>query len=171
MSNLVDETIKLLQEQRYKVEEMADTIRDIKRRIESGRKQLIYHLIKYLLWNSVTTADKHWKQEIHDALFEMPLIKNRNKYPTQKQLMNWGFETAIENVKDHIDVYVEQVQKKEELELPNYNKDILVEFINVYLVWLCEELGNPNNKGVVSIDKVEKVIDYLYNKYYKLLIK
>lgn len=99
----------------------------------------------------------------------MPLVKSKNKYPTYKQLMNWGFETTLESIRDQLSIYVKRAFNSEnkKLNIPEYNENNLKSFLSEYIIWLCEELSKLENKGVVDEDKIYDKIDELYSKYCK----
>lgn len=50
MKNLVESWIQLYLEQKYKIEEMTDSIQSIKNDIKHSRVQLLSHLVKIYFW-------------------------------------------------------------------------------------------------------------------------
>lgn len=179
MKNLVESWINLYLEQKYKIQEMADDLQSIKKDIKDSRLQLLTHLVKIYFWSDVTTDYNHWKGEVFSFLNHMPLIKGKNKYPNYKQLMNWGFQTSLESIRDQLSIYVKRAYNDEnkpesikrrkgvKLEIPKYDENKLKQFMSEYINWLCEELSNPLNKGVADEDKIYDRIDKLYDKYCK----
>lgn len=162
--NLIDSWSQLYLENKFKIEEMADSIKDIKQRITDSRLQILTHLVKLYLWPNDKNNYNHWKSEIHSFLPSMPLIKSKNKYPTTKQLMNWGFQTTLESIRDQIDLYTDKAFSDEAKPIINFDKVQLQSFMSNYIMWLCSELGDVNNNGKVTKTQVSKKLDQLLNK-------
>ena len=165
MKSLVEAWCQLYLEQKYKVEEMADTIKRIQEKIDNTRLSLLSHLICYYCWSDITTNQHHWEKDIYSLYYQIPFIKGKNKYPTYKQLLDWGFRTTLESIDNQIDSYISYAEDDESLEIP---KDVdivlLKQFMRNYILWLCSQLTESKN-GNVTLNEVRDTLRELYNKY------
>lgn len=167
MKNLVEVWCKIYLEQKFKIEEMADSVQDIKKDIKQSREDLLTHLICYYVLSDITTNQHHWEKDIYNAFPELSKIKGKNKYPNKRQLWDWGFETTIEKIEDHLDVWITKTEIKENRKLPkNINYKNLQEFMKDYIMWLYEELSKPENEGKIQLDDTRKVLQDLYKQYH-----
>lgn len=162
---LVDEIIKRLYEEKYRLQEMAKTKSDIVKILEDRKLNIYNHLVYCYLWTD-TENYNHWKGEIRAFIYETYSIKGTNKFPTAKQLYKWCFEDWIIEVKRHIDVIVEEAYKKEQksnksLKLPKYDNNMM-NYICEYIMWLCENIADGE---ILTTEQVSNEIDLLIEKY------
>lgn len=60
---------------------------------------IIEHLIKLILLPQ-NESRKHWEGEIAGQLNRVHKLKNKNKYPTRAQLLDWTYYYAEDDIKD-----------------------------------------------------------------------
>lgn len=60
---------------------------------------IIEHLIKLILLPQ-NESRKHWEGEIAGQLNRVHKLKNKNKYPTKGQLLDWTYYYAEDDMKD-----------------------------------------------------------------------
>lgn len=160
--NIVDETVKLLKEYRYKLNEMARDKRYIEELMDRMSNNLIQHLIYCFLWEDTNNNLKHWKQEIRDCVTDLPRIKSTNKFPTYQQLKKWYLDDRFERINDKLDGYVKSACEAERKIEPYYNKLNLIKFLTDYLIWLCNRLSQGD---IIQVSEVSNKIDELLKLY------
>lgn len=153
-----------------KLNEMADSLEDIKKEIRENYLIVLYHLILIYLYPE-SDLFNHWSKEVRAGIFNLSKFKRSNKLPTRKQLNNWVVDTIMEMIEDHIEVHVEDAIRKElpeehkydrHIDIPEYNKQALIQYCQEYFDWLFNKLTNV---GIVSIIEVQDEVKLLLNKY------
>lgn len=172
--NLIENWCHLYLEQKYKLEEMARSKRDIIKDLDSNRTNMYNHLINCYLWTDTTDYIK-WKGEIRASIFSTFSIKGSNKYPTREQLLKWCMEDWIIEVRHQIDKIVDEAYEEEnikrkklnlkgELQKPLYNSQLICDYIIEYINWLSENICDGQQ---INTSQVSAEVDMLIDKYKK----
>ena len=120
---------------------------------------MIEHLIKIFLYPDAQ-ENNHWRREVAAALNDVPKMKNSNKLPKAKFILDSSW-MAWEDVFDR----KVEVVKEDMVEDPiDISTDVLYAAVNEYFNWLSVELSTYS---VVSNSDIYNEIDYLQNKYFK----
>lgn len=165
MKSIVDETINQIYNEEYSLKtEMAYTKQHIFAQLDRQKDKIIEHLLLCLLYNKTYKSTiHHWESEINSFLNQSWKLKSTNKYPTSKQLCNWGLYTWSDTLTDHLPGMVTNIEDKYgEVNSVNYKvlEDCIVEYFN----WLYNKLP----LGItVTVSDTRNEIDYLINKYNK----
>ena len=129
-------------------------------------KQIIIHICKIVLMSEVDSIN-HWKREIANFLNEVDKLKGINKFPTEKQIMNWTYYkqedmlTDINKMKrrllDIVDDYDIDYNIQYDIAI-----DIINDFCKDYFSWISKELSTY---GYVNRRMIYKELDNLIKKY------
>lgn len=166
--NIKDKLVKTLynliikEEQKEKLTEFPMSKKYIIDKLYDMRIKLNYHLIYCYFWYN-TDNYNHWKTEISSFIKNLPRVSGTNKFPTAKQLRKWVIDNNIEEINDNIEFYVSEAISEENIkELPEYNKQNLINYLTEYWIWLSENISDGKN---LSNSQVYTEVDNLINKY------
>lgn len=162
MESLCNLIIK--EEQKEKLTEFSMSKKYIIDKLYDMRLEVNQHLICCYFWYN-TENYNHWKTEISAFIKTQPTIKGTNKYPTEKQLRKWVINDTIEEINNKIDGIVKRTEQDEKVKIRKYDKDILINYLTEFWVWLAKYLADGND--VMSNDIYNK-IDFLVDKYKQL---
>lgn len=141
--------------------EFADKRKDIKRDLRNSTTQRRENLIQLFLWRNTSTVG-HWCDELYGACSEINISKSDKKYPKIKFILQeiWGYWEDDYNNK--INKWVKDVERKEQINVPNFSKENLYNFMKDYHIWLSENLSV---RGFVELTEIEGKINDLFKKY------
>lgn len=156
--------IELLQEYNYKLEEMSKPLKDIKlNEIQCYEKKMLEHLCKLYFYNDLRSGDINgWKDEIHNFISTVSLIKGKNKYPTETQLNNWTINQFSDVLETRIKAKIEDLIYDGFPRKSNYNIDGAYNFIIDYYRFLNKTLSQ---KGAITKGEVSTELDRLLKLY------
>lgn len=160
MKDIVEETIKLIN--KTKLEELARGKDRISMDLEYNSKPTVEHLIRVYLWRDDEYNMNHWITEIStfNYIYKYSLT---NKYPTFKQLQKWYLEDELHRVSATLSTLVKRVCAQEKKDVPQYDKSELYNFIQDYLIWLCEQLSETKT-GEIADEVIENKIKSMLDK-------
>lgn len=141
-----------------KLNEMADTKKEITESIHNKEWMISEHLIKCMLYPKSENIN-HWKVELYGFVHNVNKVKGTNKYPSYKQLYKWVLNRFEDSLLDRIDGYVSDITRK--YGNVEYNKQMLYDKIIEYFKWL---LQNLSEKGYVTRQEVSDKIDILIKR-------
>lgn len=165
--NIKDKLVEALcnlimkEEQKEKLTEFSMSKKYIIDKLYDMRLEVNQHLICCYFWND-TDNYNHWKTEISAFIKTQPTIKGTNKYPTEKQLRKWVIDDTIEEINNKIDGIVKRTEQDEKVKIQKYNRDILIQYLTEFWLWLARYLADGND--VMSND-IHSEVDNLVNKY------
>lgn len=145
------------------IKEFADSKKEIERELKSKSYNVIEHLLKlYLMPNNINR--NHWKQEIATFLNFVNKFSHNNKYPTEKQLLNWTYYKWQAEINDtyFMKSWITDLEEDYADLDKNANYDlnkIIKEFdsiCDIYFNWLCKEL---NRLGRINRNEIYKKLD------------
>ena len=111
---------------------------------------LIIHLIKLLLYPESQEVN-HWRKEVSNFLYEVPLLKVNNKLPSKEFIL----ENTWEVYSDSIPNYVKFVTKSISEEPKVVDNDNIYDTLNNYFHRLANELSV--NQIVTRKDIINKL--------------
>lgn len=161
MKNIVNETIKLILQEKNKLEEFSMSKRYIIDKLYDMRLEVNEHLICCYFWND-TNNYNHWKTEISSFIKTQPKVKGTNKYPTEKQLKSWVINDTIEEITLKISGIVKRTQQDKNIKIPKYEEKVLQNYLIDFWNWLAKYLADGNE---VMPNDIHSKIDELVNKY------
>ena len=140
------------------IRSFAVTKREVQADLRAAARVIIEHLIKIFLYPDAQ-ENNHWKREVAAALNAVPKMKNSNKLPKAKFILDSSW-MAWE------DIFYRKVEvvKEDMIEDPiNVDVDILYGAIDEYFNWISNELSRF---GLISYTSIYHEIEYLQNKYF-----
>lgn len=141
------------------IRSFAVTKREIQADLRAAARVIIEHLIKIFLYPDAQ-ENSHWKREVAAALNDVPKMKNSNKLPKAKFILDSSW-MAWEDIFDR----KVEVVKEDIVEDPiDVDINILYSAVDEYFDWLSTELSQF---GSVSYTSIYHEIGYLQDKYFK----
>ena len=140
--------------------EMSYTLDRIYTKIDDACEPTIKHLMLCFLFRDSVSLN-HWKKEVGSILGRTYLIKNTNKYPSEKWFNKKCFDW-LDTFYNTLDTRVDTLVRVEELSKPIFSKDNLYNFVVTYFKWLYKKFAE---KGEVTLDEVSDCIDELLKQY------
>ena len=148
------------------VTEFSERKQKIEDDLTYSTKQIIIHICKIVLMSEVDSVN-HWKREIANFLNEVDKLKGSNKFPTEKQIMNWTYYKQEDMLTD-----INKMKRKLLDIVDDYNIDyniqydiaidIINDFCKDYFSWISKELSEY---GYVNRQMIYKELDNLIKKY------
>lgn len=143
------------------VKEMADGRADIKRDLRSASEQIRENLMQIFLWRD-STAVNHWESELYAVCHSVSICRHNKKYPESGFILQeiWGYwEDAYY---DKLRKYILQLEYKETMTAPSFDKYRLYDFIAAYCEWLSTILST---EGLVTFCEVKEKVDELLKRF------
>lgn len=148
------------------VTEFSERKQKIEDDLTYATKQIIIHICKIVLMSEVDSIN-HWKREIANFLNEVDRLKGSNKFPTEKQIMDWTYNkqedmlTDINKMKRRLLDIVDDYNIDYNIQF-NIAIDIINDFCKDYFSWISKELSKY---GYVNRRLIYKELDNLIKKY------
>ena len=146
--------------------ELAQSLKDIARDLQSISRSFQEHLIKLYIWRDVEETANYWKREISNFITEIVRVKGSKKFPSKKFIYDKIFG-------EWEDVFIDYLPKRLENILSNYSSmpqvDVkaikaneLLSFVKEYCNWLSTNLSRD---GIISSAEARNKLDELLEKY------
>jgi hypothetical protein len=148
------------------VTEFSERKQKIEDQLTYATKQIIDHICKIVLMPE-SNAINHWKQEIANFLFEVDKIKGNNKYPSEKQIMNWTYNKQEDMLTDATKMKRKLIDVIDDYEIDYAIEftvaiSIINDFCKDYFSWISKELAKY---GYVNRRMVYEQLNFLIKKY------
>lgn len=148
------------------ITEFSERKQKIEDELTYATKQIINHICKIVLMPDADIVN-HWKQEIANFLNEIDKLKGNNKYPSEKQILNWTYGKQEDVLTDTVKMnrklmdIVDEYNIKYDIE---YNAAIALinNFCKEYFSWISTELSTY---GYVNRKLIYDKLDMLITKY------
>lgn len=146
------------------ITEMAEELREIGRDLKSKNEIVIEHLLMIYLYPNSKHIN-HWEREVRSFIDKVSKVKSKNKYPTQKQILNFTWFIFEDVLIERFNVYVDDIEYKENKvkEIDNPDPQVFYNFVKEYFYWLSDKLSI---KGYIerqeTINKIEELRKNLY---------
>ena len=124
---------------------------------------IIEHLIK-LITMSNNNSRKHWEGEIAGQLNRVHKLKNKNKYPTKEQLLDWTYYYAKDDIKDIVWLNNEisniELEYGVKVEYTAEQLSVTLDCIAYdYFVWLSNILSTDGSVSNIKIyQKLDEIV-------------
>jgi hypothetical protein len=144
------------------ISEYAKAKNTMEQELQAKVDVILEHLIKLILMPDNETY-KHWQGEIAGQLHTVHKLKGKNKYPTYKQLYDWTYIYALDEITDimRLKMQIKNLEMDYNFN-PTMNATQLSNKLNdvciCYFDWLCHELSE---KGFVSNTQIYRKLDML----------
>lgn len=137
----------------------ADSRGQIKSDLRGVTKVVMNHLIKIWIYPDVQEQN-HWKQEVAQALNDVPKLKGKHKYPDYKFLIQNTWNVYEDNIEDRADVIISSMNENP----VHFDFNDLYYALAEYFDWICIRLSE---KGIVRYadiyNKIEELREAFFN--------
>lgn len=152
--------IRIIDDYKY-LKEMADGLADIKKRLRDCSDQVRQNLMQVFLWRSTSTV-RHWESELYGACHKVSLCRNTKKFPKKSIILQELWLYWEDCYYKHLRHYVDELQHKEQITVPDFNADNLYHFLEDYYEWSSELLSK---EGWIDFGQIDCKIHCLLDKY------
>ena len=152
--------IRIIDDYRY-LKEMADGLADIKRELRAASERIRENLMQIFLWRYSTTVN-HWMGELYAVCHSVSKCRHNKKYPKSSVILQeiWGYWE--DSYYDKLSKYISQLEYKEAMTAPSFDKYSLYNFLRAYCDWLSDILSTD---GLVTAPEVKAEINKLLQQY------
>ena len=148
------------------VTEFSERKQKIEDELTYATKQIINHICKIVLMPDVDSVN-YWKQEIANFLNEVDKLKGNNKYPSEKQIMNWTYNKQEDMLTDTVKMKRKLIDIIDEYEIDyliefSAATSIINDFCKDYFSWISKELSKY---GYINRRMIYEQLNFLIKKY------
>ena len=140
---------------------MADGLADIKQELRAASEQMRENLMQVFLWRYSTIVN-HWESELYAICHSVSKCRHNKKYPKSSVILQeiWGYWE--DSYFDKLHKYILQLEYKEDMAAPPFDKYSLYNFMQAYCEWLSDILSAD---GLVTAPEVKAEVEKLLHQY------
>lgn len=138
----------------------ADNAKQIKIDLRGATKVVLNHLIEIWLYPNVVEQIK-WKSEVAHALNDIPKLKGKHKYPSDKFIFKNSWDVYRDTINNRIEFVIQNIQ-----ETPiEFETSRVYDALEEYFVWISNRLSE---KGLVAYPDIYTKIEKIRKEYFNL---